>query len=260
MNALAEIYARRRAALTTQLAAEPLATLRARAADLPPTRGLEHALRARDSIAVIAEIKYASPSAGVIRRSESVAEIAADYSTNGAAALSILTEPEFFSGALANLGAARNAVSLPLLRKDFLFDPYQIFESRVAGADAILLIAAMLERSLLADLTALARELTLDILLEIHDEADFRKCEGIGPVIWGVNHRDLRSLKIDLETSGTLSRLLPPDSTRVAESGISRPAHLLTMTERGFHAVLVGTSLMQAPVPGRALAELLGRA
>jgi indole-3-glycerol phosphate synthase len=257
MNVLAEIFERRRAAVDTLKSQRPLAEVRAMAADQPPTCEFARALRGAGLPAVIAEIKFRSPSEGVLRAEGTVAAIAREYAEHGAAALSVLTESDYFGGSLAALGAARAAVSLPALRKDFLFDPYQIYESRAAGADAVLLIAAMLERAQLINLTGLARELGLDVLLEVHSVAELESCGGIEGVIWGVNHRDLHTLKIDLDLSAQIGALLPPGTTRVAESGIASHADLLTMRERGYDAVLVGSSLMKAGSPGVALRQLI---
>jgi indole-3-glycerol phosphate synthase len=210
-----------------------------------------------DRIAIIAEIKFKSPSAGVLRAEHDIERVAWSYSEHGADALSILTEPHEFAGDLSYIARAKAATPLPVLRKDFLFDPFHIDEALVAGADAILLIAAMLERSQLEELIGRASEHRLAILLELHDEDDLAKCAGLENVIWGVNHRNLSTLEIDLAVSSQLFPQLPTAALRVAESGIDSPQQLKEMRARGAHAALVGTSLMRAPDPGVSLANLL---
>lgn len=256
-NVLERIYAQRRADVADLQTHADLQTIRARAADTRPTRSFAEALARVDRIAIIAEIKFRSPSQGLIRSKSDVEDIAWDYAANGADALSVLTEPHEFGGDVSFILRAKASCPLPVLRKDFIFDPYQIYESRAAGADAVLLIAAMLERSQLIDLSGLAREQQMAVLLEIHDASELATCRGIGDVIWGVNHRNLATLDIDLSLSETLFPLLPPGSQRVAESGIETAASLKAMHERGANAALIGTSLMKAVSPGAALAKLL---
>jgi len=255
---LERIFAARREAVAELQRHVSLAEMKARSNDAPPTRHFARTLRQPGRIAIIAEIKFRSPSAGQLKSYEPVADLARSYGFNGADALSILTEPEFFGGQLEFIHQAKQAVRLPVLRKDFLFDPYQVFESRAAGADAILLIAAMLERSALIELAGLAAGLGMDVLLELHDESDVEKVVNIPVAMFGVNHRNLRTLSIDLGVSQRLFPLLPPHAIRVAESGIDSAAQLMIMKERGADAVLIGTLLMREPSPGEALGKLTG--
>ena len=255
---LERILASRRGAVAELRSQVSLAEMKERACDSAPARAFSGKLRAPGQLAVIAEIKFRSPSAGQLRPHEPVAGIARSYESNGASAVSVLTEPEFFGGRLEFLDQAKQAAALPVLRKDFIFDPFQVYESRAAGADAILLIAAMLERNALTDLAALADELSMDVLVELHDEDDLEKAHDLPVAMFGVNHRSLQSLRVDLDISQRLFPLLPQQVVRVAESGIENAAQLALMRTRGADAVLVGTSLMRAPSPGDALAKLLG--
>ncbi|HEX2573208.1 MAG TPA: indole-3-glycerol phosphate synthase TrpC [Polyangia bacterium] len=238
---------------------------RERLGDTPPRRSLSAALRASQSGArggfpqIIAEFKRRSPSAGPIRPGAAPADIAREYAAAGAAALSILTDAEFFDGDLAHLGAARAAVGLPLLRKDFLLYEEDLVDARLAGADAALLIARLLEDTVLVRLLETARQLGLEVLVEVHNAEECRRAVAAGATIVGVNHRDLDTLTLDLDLSARLAPLLPPQVTRVAESGLKSAADLAEMAARGYHAVLVGETLMRAPSPGAALGQLLTR-
>lgn len=210
----------------------------------------------REDISVIAEIKRRSPSKGVIREQFNPVSIARNYKANGARAISILTEQDFFGGSLDDLREVSTTINLPLLRKDFIFDEYQILEAADAGADAILLIAAMLESSQMSELLSCARELELDVLVEVHDarELDAVLCHDVK--LLGVNNRDLRTFATDLSTSIKLARLLPSSLTLVSESGIRTRDDIRRLEEAGFHAVLIGEELMRAPDEGAALHEL----
>lgn len=254
---LEQIFSKCRQRLVETRNRVSLAELKARVQDAPPTRPFAAALRRDDRIGIIAEIKFRSPSMGILRKDQPVEELARDYEAGGADALSVLTEPDFFDGKLESIALAKAAVSLPALRKDFLFDPYQIYESRAADADAILLIAAMLERSVLSDLASLAYDLGMNVLLELHDLSDVEKTSGLSPAMWGVNHRNLKTLAIDLNVSSQLFPLLSIGATRVAESGIETAEQLKAMRERGAHAVLIGTSFMRESSPGATLRSLL---
>lgn len=239
----------------------PLATLRRRAADMPQSRGFEAALRraaAAGRTAIIAEVKKGSPSRGVIRADFDPLEIARIYETHGATCLSVLTDERFFLGKLEYLTRIRVAVSLPLLRKDFILDPYQIFEARCTGADAILLIAALLDPPQLADFSALARELSLDVLLEVHDEREMEAALGTDCTLIGVNNRNLRTFETDLATTGRIARLLPPDRFLVAESGIATRGDVESLSAVGAGAFLVGESLMREHDIGAQLRALQG--
>jgi len=242
--------------------AVPLQEIMARLSDLEDqARGFEAEIRnACESgwTPVIAEVKKGSPSKGIIRADFDPLEIAQVYQTNGASCLSVLTDEHFFLGHLSYLALIREQVSLPLLRKDFIFDPYQIYQARAAGADAILLIAAMLELSQLREFAAIARELSLDVLLEVHDENELKTALETDCRLIGINNRDLRSFVVDIATSERLAALVPPGRIIVAESGITRRDEIVRLTEAGVHAFLVGESLMREPDIGAKLRELLG--
>jgi len=207
---------------------------------------------------IIAEVKKGSPSKGVIRPDFDPLTIAETYERNGATCLSVLTDERFFLGHLSFLSLIREQVRLPLLRKDFIFDPYQIYEARVAGADAILLIAAMLDLSQVREFTALARELSMDVLLEVHDERELETALATDCRLIGINNRDLRTFVTDLATTERLSRLVPPDRMVVAESGIEGRTDIVRLLQAGARAFLVGESLMREADIGAKLRELLG--
>jgi indole-3-glycerol phosphate synthase len=237
----------------------PLAVLRKRAEDLPPPRDFAGALRARlaaGQAAVIAEVKKASPSKGVLREHFVPAEIAASYEAGGAACLSVLTDAPFFQGSAAYLQQARAACSLPVLRKDFMVDEYQIVEARAMGADAILLIAACLDDAQMADLEACAQALGLGVLVEVHDGEELERALKLATPLVGINNRDLRTFEVRLETTLTLLPRVPADRLLVTESGILAQADVRRMRAAGVHSFLVGEAFMRAPVPGQALTEL----
>jgi indole-3-glycerol phosphate synthase len=220
-----------------------------RAADQRPgadRRSFVHALR-RPGLALIAEHKRCSPSAGTIREGSSLEEIVGAYERAGAAALSILTEGPNFGGSLDDLRSARAAASLPLLRKDFIVDPYQVYEAAAAGADAILLIVAGLQANDLHALYALAGELGLDALIEVHDEPELTRALELGPSIIGLNNRDLTTLAVDTNTTLSLRPLIPRGTVVVAESGFSTPDELARLAAAGLDAVLIGEALMRSP-------------
>jgi len=200
---------------------------------------------ARDAINVIAEIKAASPSAGAIVPNPDVETIAADYARGGAAAISIVTEPEFFRGDTSWIQRARKASGLPVVMKDFVVEPSQIMRGIAAGADAILLLASLLDARRLADFIGLLEAYGCDALVEVHDEAELDRAVQAGARIIGVNNRDLRSFHVDLATSERLGALMPPDAIRVAESGIRTRADVERLGAAGFHAFLVGESLLR---------------
>ncbi len=224
-------------------------------------RGFLRALRATvdlDRTAVIAEVKKGSPSKGVIREDFDPLAIAECYQVNGATCLSVLTDEHFFMGHLSYLGKIREIVSLPLLRKDFICDPYQIYEARLAGADAILLIAAMLDAEQLAEYNALATELHLDVLLEVHDEAELELALATDCELIGINNRNLQTFETDLATTERLLPLIPDGHFVVAESGISCRADVLRLRQAGANGFLVGESLMREDDIGAKLRELQG--
>jgi indole-3-glycerol phosphate synthase len=208
---------------------------------------------------VIAEFKRRSPSAGAIRDGATVAEIVCAYDRGGAAALSVLTEGPHFDGSLDDLRAARAACDLPILRKDFIVDGYQLHEAVTAGADAVLLIVASLEANELAGLHAQARTLGLDVLVEVHDRAELDAALAIGPELVGINNRDLRDFSVDVRRTFELMEAIPGDITVVSESGIGSAAQLRELEDAGVSAVLIGESLMRARDPEAALRELRKR-
>jgi indole-3-glycerol phosphate synthase len=212
---------------------------------------------AQPGMAVIAEFKRRSPSAGSLHDAPSLEGIVQAYERGGAAACSILTEEANFGGSLADLEAARSACAVPLLRKDFIVDPFQIGEAAAAGADAILLIVAALGDAELAGLSEAAEQAGLDVLVEVHDGAELERALAVGTEIIGVNNRDLRDFSVDLERTGRLMEAMPPEVIAVSESGIASAAQLDRLRGAGVQAVLVGESLMRAADPERALADLL---
>jgi indole-3-glycerol phosphate synthase len=257
MTILDEILERKReevAASKKRLAPERLAE-RARSL-AEPTRGFRRALLAPGPH-VIAELKRRSPSKGEIRANFDPVMIARSYEAGGAAALSVLTDEHFFGGSLAVLEQVREATALPLLRKDFVVDGYQIDEARVAGADAVLLIVAALLPERLAALHEQALGLGLDVLVEVHDEAELDVAKGVGATLVGINNRDLRSFETDLAVTERLAPRVAEGAVVVAESGIAEPAHVARLGRAGASAFLVGESLMREVDPGLALRRLL---
>ena len=231
-----------------------LAPLLDEARACPPVRGFGHALRT--GFSVIAEVKRRSPSKGAIDESLDPALLAADYERGGAAALSVLTDRDHFGGAPDDLVAARQAVALPVLRKDFTVCAADVCDARIMGADAILLIAAALDDAELADFATLARELDLDALVEVHDEAELERALRIDPTIVGVNQRDLVTFSVDTDRAVRVAPHIPEGIVRVAESGIAGPDDARPLVEAGFDAVLVGESLVRAADRGAAVAAL----
>ncbi|HLU64895.1 MAG TPA: indole-3-glycerol phosphate synthase TrpC [Kofleriaceae bacterium] len=262
MSILGEILEHKRGEVSRARAERPLAELEARARQAGPARGLAAALHRGpgQGLRALAEIKRASPSAGAIRPGADPAQVARDYQAGGAAAISVLTDERFFDGRLGFLAAARAAATLPLLRKDFVIDPYQVVEARAAGADGVLLIVAALDGALLSELVAAAAEWQLDALVEVHDEAEAEVALAAGARLVGVNHRDLRTFEIDMGLTARLAPRCPPEVVLVAESGIRTAADARALAGAGAHAILVGEALMRQPSPGRALAELLAGA
>ncbi len=221
-------------------------------------RGFRRALevRSKDGIAVIAELKKASPSKGLIRAGFSPAELARELEAAGAAALSVLTDEEFFQGSLGNLVAASGAATIPCLRKDFIVDEFQLVEARANCADAVLLIVAALSAKELSSLATAARRRGLDVLCEVHDGAELQIALDAGCDLIGVNTRDLRTFQVDLETAFELASQIPSGVVRVAESGIHSASDIARLQGAGYHAFLVGESLMRAERPGEALRAL----
>lgn len=236
----------------------PFNELKARVKDMPPARDFAAALIAPNAVSIIAEVKKASPSRGVIRADFDPVGIAATYEKNGARAISVLTERRYFLGELGFLPAIRAKVEIPLLRKDFIFDEYQVYEARANGADAFLLIATMLENSLMSDLYMLGKDLGLDTLAEVHDEADLDKVLEIGFDVIGINNRDLRSFKTDIKTTGRLIEKIPFDRTVVGESGIRTVEDMRYLQSVGADAALIGEAIMRERDFGAKLRELAG--
>ncbi|MDR2878084.1 MAG: indole-3-glycerol phosphate synthase TrpC [Chromatiales bacterium] len=237
----------------------PLRELSARCQYLPPPRDFEAALRVkieRGDAAVIAEVKRASPSRGVLRADFRPAEIAVSYEQGGAACLSVLTDRDFFQGADEYLVAARAACALPVLRKDFIIDAYQIYEARAIGADCILLIVAALGDAQLVEFTGLAAHLGLDVLVEVHDADELERALALHASLIGINNRDLRNFETRLEITLDLLPQVPSDRVLVTESGIHTPADVARMRGAGVHAFLVGEAFMRADDPGAMLAGL----
>jgi indole-3-glycerol phosphate synthase len=256
---LARILARKREEVAARRAQTPQRELQARLAAAAPPRGFRRALEARVAAgqpAVIAEIKKASPSKGVIRAAFDPVAHATSYAAAGAACLSVLTDRDFFQGAEEHLSAARAACALPVLRKDFTVDAYQLYEARAIGADAILLIVAALDDARLAALAGLARELGLDVLVEVHDGAELERALALPDALIGVNNRNLRSFETSLEVTLGLRTRLPPERLLVSESGIHTRADVARLHAAGVHAFLVGEAFMRAPEPGLELARL----
>jgi len=224
-----------------------------------PRRAFRDAL-ASPGLSIIAEHKRRSPSAGAIRPGSSVSEIARAYERGGAAAMSVLTEEHHFGGSLEDLREAHAACRLPLLRKDFVVDPYQLAEACAAGASAVLLIVAALDPATLAALHGEAGERGLDVLVEVHDRAELEVALAVGAELIGVNNRDLRDFSVDIERTFELLEAMPPRAIVVAESGITTREHLARLRERGVHAALIGERLMREADPARALAALLDQA
>ncbi len=232
---------------------------RLRPEEAPPVRRFVSAIEARiqaGAAGVIAEIKKASPSKGVIREDFRPAEIAASYARGGAACLSVLTDVDFFQGADQYLKEARGACSLPVIRKDFIIDPYQVYEARAIGADCILLIAACLDDTELRELNRLASELGMDVLIEVHDARELHRALPLGNRLIGINNRNLRSFEVDLNTTLELLEQIPEDRIVVTESGIHTREDVQRMRNHGVHGFLVGEAFMRAADPGAKLAEL----
>jgi indole-3-glycerol phosphate synthase len=229
--------------------------LRSRAEARPPGAGFEAALRGRGSIGVIAEVKRRSPSAGEIRSGVTAADVARSYATAGAAAVSVLTDREFFGGSLSDLESVAGDVAVPLLRKDFTIDALQVYEARSAGASAVLLIARILDDAELRELSALADELQLAALVEVHDETEVERALAAGARIVGVNNRDLATFTTDLGVTERLGRYLPPDVLLVGESGIHTVSDVQRLAASGVDAVLVGEALMRSADPARLIGE-----
>jgi indole-3-glycerol phosphate synthase len=266
MNILEQIVARTRADVKERQARVPLGELKARCQGERPPRDFRGALRrppGTDSrrsgaIRVVAEAKKASPSKGVIRPDFAPVELARSYASAGADAISVLTDVPFFQGSLAHLAAVREAVALPLLRKDFHMEAYQLWEARAFGADAVLLIAGAQGPDELQGLLELSRELGLSALVEVHNRAELETALACGAGLLGINNRDLKSFRVCLETTFALLPGVPPEAVLVSESGISRPEEVVRLRAAGVDAILVGESLLRQVDVGQALRDLVG--
>ncbi|MCP4537944.1 MAG: indole-3-glycerol phosphate synthase TrpC [Chloroflexi bacterium] len=223
----------------------------------PPPRDFASALRA-PGVSLIAEAKKASPSKGLIREDFDAVALAREYEAHGAAAISVLTDEHFFQGSIDYLRAARRNVGLPVLRKDFVLDPYQVYEARAAGADAVLLIVAALSDDELKALHRLVQQLDMTALVEVHDEVELERALKIEPRVVGVNNRDLRTFEVDLETTARLRAFIPADVVLVAESGVHTPADVARLAGIGADAMLVGESLVRATDVGGKVRQLIG--
>ena len=253
------ILARKAEEIAQRSRVRPLAELRARAGNQPPPRGFVDALkrkRAMGEAAVIAEVKKASPSKGLIRADFDPAAIARSYETGGAACLSVLTDVDFFQGSNLYLGVARAACALPALRKDFTIDPYQVYEARMIGADAILLIVAALEDGPLIEMAGIAMELGMDVLVEVHDIDELERALQTDCELIGINNRDLRSFEVSLDTTLALRDAVPRDRMLVTESGIATRDDVARLRTAGVDTFLIGETFMRERDPGTALQRL----
>ncbi len=260
-DTLARIVADKRAHVAGRKAAVAEASLRAQADAAAPPRGFRAALArqtAQRRPALIAELKKASPSKGLIRADFDPPALARAYAAGGATCLSVLTDTPYFQGEDAFLPAARDAVDLPVLRKDFMVDPYQIAESRALGADCILLILAALDDALAAELMAAAGALGMDVLVEVHDRPELDRALAMGAGMIGINNRNLKTLQVDLATAESLAPALPPEVLAVGESGLGVPADLERLMRAGVYAFLIGESFMRQPDVTAAVRDLIG--
>jgi indole-3-glycerol phosphate synthase len=254
---LDKIIENKRSEVVKAKISKPLELLKSELQDLEKTRDFHQSLRPEGTTKVIAEIKCASPSKGVLRPDFNPVEISKSYAREGATAISVLTDSRFFKGSLDHLRDIRSSVEIPLLRKDFIVDPYQVYESRFYGADAILLIAAALDSTILKQLLELAHSLDMDAIVEIHNEAELEKAIQAGSKIIGINNRDLKTFNVSIETSLRLCRLIPKGKIVISESGISSIDDVKRLKSAGISVLLIGETFMRAPEPGEALRKLL---
>ena len=258
-DVLQKIVAVKREEIAAGLKKKSLAAMREDAESRVLTRDFEGALRSKMAsghAAVIAEVKKASPSKGVLRADFVPADIAQSYAEHGAACLSVLTDQQFFQGCNDFLKQARASCDLPVLRKDFMVDPYQVFEARAIGADCILLIAACLSDAQMAELEAVARHLGMAVLVEVHDAEELQRALKLKTPLLGINNRNLRTFEVSLDTTLGMMADVPADKLLITESGILKRADVQTLRDAGVHAFLVGEAFMRAADPGAALAEL----
>jgi len=236
-----------------------LQEMQKKVSDLPAPREFLRALLNKCPMALIAEIKRASPSAGMIRQDADIQGIARKYQAGGASAISVLTEARFFHGALGHLVMVKEAVSLPVLQKDFIIDPFQIYEGRIAGADAVLLIAAMITQGQVGEFTQLIRDLGMIPLVEVHNEEDLGKVSGLPLPLIGINNRNLQTLEVNLEVTCHLIKKIPQGTMVISESGIKNREDVKRLQQAGARGVLVGEVLMRSADPATKIREFLGR-
>ncbi|MFO7945419.1 MAG: indole-3-glycerol phosphate synthase TrpC [Armatimonadota bacterium] len=257
MSILDEIIHNKERELSQRITAYTAADIRQRAQETPPALDILDHLRS-DDVAVIAEVKKTSPSAGEITGDVDITELAREYADNGAAAISVLTDQKYFSGSIEDLRAVRDSVALPVLRKDFIISPYQVFEARAAGADAILLIVAAMYESMLETMLNLTRDLGMTALVEVHTADELGCAISAGARLVGINNRNLKTMEVSLETFEELAPRVPPECVLVSESGIRHRADVERVAGAGADAVLVGTSLLRSNSPGEALEKMTG--
>lgn len=259
MNVLSEIIAKKRERVIAAQAAVPFDQMRRQAQEVrngAKTHAFRTALRS-EGINIIAEFKRRSPSKGIIRANANLTQMVRSYESGGAVALSVLTEEDYFDGSLNDLRAAKSAVKLPVLRKDFVFEDYQVYESAAAGADAILLIVAALDDEKLSHLKQLAEdELQMDALVEVHTSEELKRAKTAGATLIGVNNRDLRTFTVSLDTSLALALEAPPDALLISESGLHSASDLQRLRDAGYHGFLIGETLMRADNPSELLRDL----
>ncbi len=255
---LERVAAIKRKEIDQRKASVNLGEMKEKISKLPPPKNLLESIVRNGPMALIAEIKQASPSAGIIHARADIPGIACAYQSAGACAISVLTEAHFFGGELSHLRQVRDVVSIPILQKDFIIDPFQIYEGRAAGADAVLLIAAMLDPEQLREFAGVAQSLGLVPLVEVHDEGDLEKISGLDFPLIGVNNRNLKTLGVDLETTFRLLDRIRPETVVISESGIKGREDVERLRKAGVKAILVGEVLMRAPDPAKKVRELLG--
>jgi indole-3-glycerol phosphate synthase len=235
----------------------PLEQIQEQIKDALPSRNFFDAINPKGELKIISEVKHASPSKGVFREDFDPVQIAKSYSRGGASAISVLTDEKYFRGSLAFLKNIRAEVDTPLLRKDFIVDPYQVYEARLFGADAILLIVAALDQTSLSELLELTHSLQMNAIVEVHDENELDRALEADARIIGINNRDLRTFNVDLNVSITLSKKVPEDKIVIAESGIGSIEDIDRLRGKGVHVFLIGETFMKAPDPGQKLNELI---
>ncbi|MCK5284253.1 MAG: indole-3-glycerol phosphate synthase TrpC [Alphaproteobacteria bacterium] len=256
MSILDEICARKKDHVAKQKILISLDVLKTQIKDAPEPKGFIDALKTANTPAIIAEVKKASPSKGVIRPDFDPVQIAKIYEENGATCISVLTDEPYFHGKDKYLNEIKMAVSLPLLRKDFIIDPYQIYESRALGADCILLIMSALSDKLATELYSLANELDMDVLVEVHNKDELKRALSFSPKMIGVNNRNLKTLEVNLQTSYDLAKNMPNNILKISESGISNKNTINKLTSAGYHGFLIGESLMRQNNIAMAIAKL----